>query len=370
MVNDLDFLSDRLRYHRAMDVLSDAVSAMRIGTPHSSRTVRRAPWAVRFEPYNGAGFHAVLAGHCWLTPAGGEPIALRAGDVAFLGRGQPHALADSSETPLAGARAGSLTDPPPGAAGSGPSALLLCGGYLLDDVRPHPLLGELPDVVRIAAGHHPGLDAVLRLLGAELEDPRPGAQAIVPALADVLILYALRAWLAERAAHPEAAGWAAALRDGAVSAALAEIHRAPARPWTVADLATAAGLSRAAFARRFAALVGQPPLTYLTWWRMSTAARLLRASDATLGEVGAGVGYSSEFAFAKAFKREHGVAPGAYRRGADDPPAPAWGRRSPPTAARRSGRSGVLGQDARRSRDAPGAAAGRRAPGSTCLPSA
>jgi AraC-like DNA-binding protein len=138
--------------------------------------------------------------------------------------------------------------------------------------------------------------------------------AIVPALLDVLVLYILRAWFDEPAAHPPAAGWAAALRDPAVSAALSAIHRHPARPWTVAGLAARAGLSRAAFARRFAALVGQPPLAYLTWWRMTTAARLLRDSNAPLGAVAGRIGYTSEFAFAEAFKRAYGLAPGAYRR--------------------------------------------------------
>jgi AraC-like DNA-binding protein len=139
----------------------------------------------------------------------------------------------------------------------------------------------------------------------------------VPALLDMLLLYILRAWLDERPHHGSATGWAAALGDPAVSAALQEIHNDPARPWTVEGLGARAGLSRAAFARRFTALVGRPPLAYLTWWRMTTAARLLRRSDAPLHVVAEQVGYSSEFAFANAFKREYGIAPGRYRRQGD-----------------------------------------------------
>ena len=109
-------------------------------------------------------------------------------------------------------------------------------------------------------------------------------------------------------------GWAGALRDPAIAPALAAIHADPANGWTVESLASRAGLSRAAFAKKFNAMVGEPPLTYLTRWRMTTAARLLRESDASLAAVAARTGYGSEFAFAKAFKREYGQAPGGYRR--------------------------------------------------------
>jgi len=131
----------------------------------------------------------------------------------------------------------------------------------------------------------------------------------------------VRAWYEDRPAD-EATGWAAALRDPAVAAALRGVHDEPARPWTVRSLAGRAGLSRAAFARRFTATVGSPPLAYATWWRMTVAARLLRDSDLPLRAVAERVGYASEFAFAKAFKREFAEAPGRFReavRGDDRP---------------------------------------------------
>jgi AraC-like DNA-binding protein len=130
----------------------------------------------------------------------------------------------------------------------------------------------------------------------------------------MLLLFILRAWYDEQADHDSASGWAAALSDRAISAALRAIHDDPGRAWTVEALGAQAGLSRAAFARRFTTLVGQPPLTYLTWWRLTAAARLLRDTDAPLAAVAARCGYTSEFAFAKAFKREYGTAPGRYRR--------------------------------------------------------
>jgi AraC-like DNA-binding protein len=200
--------------------------------------------------------------------------------------------------------------------------VLLCGAYLLDRSRTHPLLDDLPAVLHLPArvGRHPGLRAAVDLLGDEVERRRPGADAMVTALLDVLLLQILRAWLDERAEQPS--GWAAALADGPVGSALRAVHGDPAHPWSVQELAGRAGLSRSAFARRFAALVGRPPLAYLTWWRMTLAARELRDGDAPLAAVARRVGYASEFAFAHAFKREIGTAPGAFRRTAARAPGP------------------------------------------------
>lgn len=297
-----------------MDVLSDAVTAMRTGQPHSGRVHRPAPFGTRNPPVAGAGFHIVLQGSCWLFPPDGAPISLGVGDIAFLPHGAAHGLADSPSTPLVDTAAS-----PPGqhaTDGSAAATVMLCGAYLLDRSRAHPLLDDLPQVIHLPArvGHHPELRAAVDLLGGELEQPRPGSDAMLPALLDVLLLHILRAWFDEQAAHGATTGWAAALRDPAVAAGLRAIHSDPDRPWTVAELASQAGLSRAAFARRFAALVGQPPQAYLTWWRMTLAARLLRESDAPLATVARKVGYTSEFAFAHAFKREHGLAPGGFRR--------------------------------------------------------
>ncbi|MFD4322768.1 AraC family transcriptional regulator, partial [Streptomyces sp. NPDC058548] len=198
----------------------------------------------------------------------------------------------------------------------GPVTVVLCGAYQLDPSRAHPLLLTLPDLIHLPAqpGRHPELNAAVSLLAAELENPRLGTDAAVPTLLDALLLYILRIWFSEQSSQAHLTGWAAALNDAPVTAALHAIHRDPASPWTVAKLAAEAGLSRAPFARRFALLIGQPPLAYLTWWRMTAAARLLRTTDAPLRSIAAQVGYTSEFAFANAFKRTNGMAPGAYRR--------------------------------------------------------
>jgi AraC-like DNA-binding protein len=309
-----------------MDVISDVIAVMRTGQPRSARVAWQAPWGQRFMSVPGsAGFQVILQGSCWLIPPDTDPIPLGVGDLVFLPHGRGHALADSPSTPLT-APACDPNDPrfseryanaAVGQVGTGgPGTVTLCGAYPLDPARAHPLLRDLPELIHLPSrlGHRPELRAAVDLLGAELERPRLGTDAIVPALLDMLLLYLLRNWFDDQPARGAATGWAAALNNPPIAAALEAIHRDPARPWTVATLATRAGLSRAPFARRFTAQVGQPPLSYLTWWRMTTAARLLRDSDEPLSALAASVGYTSEFAFANAFKRQYGTAPGRYRR--------------------------------------------------------
>ncbi|MER6396942.1 AraC family transcriptional regulator [Kitasatospora sp. NPDC001603] len=306
-----------------MDILTEALSSMRTGQPTSVRTEGRAPWGLRLPPVAGAGFHVVLYGTCWLVPLedapGAEPIALSPGDVVFLRDGRGHILADHPATPAEAERPDQYRPGSPigmvTLGGDGPRTSLLCGNYHLDQGRPHPLVRQLPAVIHLPTRHgrHPELSAAVQLLGTELEKPRIGSAGIVPALIDSLLLYILRAWFEDQP-PAAAAGWAAALGDSAVAPALTAIHEAPAAPWTVESLAGRAGLSRAAFARRFSTLVGEPPMAYLTRWRLTTAATLLRESEAPLTAVAARTGYGSEYAFAKAFKREYGQPPGSYRR--------------------------------------------------------
>ncbi|WP_028925622.1 AraC family transcriptional regulator [Pseudonocardia acaciae] len=304
-----------------MDVMADILAAMRIGRPVAARTETHAPWGLRFTHITGAAFHVVLQGSCWLLPpsedsATFEPVELAPGDVVLLGRGTAHAMASAPDVPLIdfaptrdtpSAPFGQMSIP-----GAGARAVTLCGAYLLQRHRPHPLLTGLPDVLHLPArpGRDPGLHALTTLLGDELENRPPGSTAVTPTLVDALLVYMLRAWL--RDASP-ADGWSAALADPVTARALAAIHEHPERTWTVGQLGAVAGLSRAAFARRFTALVGEPPLTYLTRWRMTTAARLLRDTDKPLAQLADAAGYGSAFAFAKAFRREYHMTPGHYR---------------------------------------------------------
>jgi AraC-like DNA-binding protein len=290
----------------------------RTGPAVSMRIDIRSPWALRSPESLGANFHVVLQGTCWLNRENGlPPVALGPGDVVLLPRGGRHALADDPRTPPVdvGCLDGSVRVDTSGLGGGGARTLVLSGGYQLDWDGPHPLLAALPDVIHVSAdpGRHPSLRAAIVVLGEELGSDRPGAIAVVSALIDALLPLIVRAWLEDRPACP-GGDWPEAFSDPGISSALERIHAEPERSWTVADLAHEVGLSRAAFARRFARAVGEPPLAYLGRWRMTIAARLLRESDLKLAAVADRVGYQSEFAFAKAFKRDYGVAPGAYRR--------------------------------------------------------
>lgn len=312
-----------------VDMLSDVIASLRIGTTKFAQSRRAAPWGASFGPYPGAGFHLLVAGNCWLTPPNAPPLRLAAGDVVLLPHGVRHGLSDR---PCA-----NLDDLPPdhstdsgadasrgirrdrGHSDGGPDvdgAHLLCGAYRLERGHAHPFLRSLPDVVYLPArpGDRSAVRVAVDLLCADLAERGPGSAAALPALMDLILVYLLRAWLGEQAQRGPEAGWAAALNDAALAAALHQMHRHPQRPWTVEALAGAAGLSRTAFARRFTATVGQPPLAYLTWWRLSSGARLLITTGAPLAAVARQVGYGSEFAFATAFRRQFGVAPGRFRR--------------------------------------------------------
>lgn len=299
-----------------MDVLSDVIGVMRTGRAHSARAERAGRWAVRHPQFPGAGFHVVLHGTCRLVPPDGQAITLGAGDAVLLPHGSAHAMTGGHSSLPARTPLSELTDlDDQELEDDGADVVMLCGAYLMAASRPHPLITQLPDVIHLPAhlGRRTTLHTALDLLAAELQQRRPGADATVSALLDALLVYMVRSWLEDHPGDHRAAGWPAALQDPAIHAALRGIHGDPARPWTVAELGALAGLSRAAFARRFTTLVGRPPLTYLTWWRMTLAAQHLRGTDTPLAAVAARIGYTSPFAFATAFKREYGTAPGAYR---------------------------------------------------------
>ncbi|MGY0024800.1 AraC family transcriptional regulator [Streptomyces sp. cg35] len=302
-----------------MDVVSDAIAAVRTGSPSANRLRVSGSWCVRLEPYEGAGFHVALAGGCWLLPDGGAPLTLRPGDAVLLPHGAGHVLADAPADPAAVARAlpfdalpGIPPDVPP--ADSADAVELLCGKYRLDRSRTHPLLAELPDVVHLPHDDHsqPELRSAIDLLSREVVTARPGSCAAVPSLLDLLLVYMIRAWTAGPAAGSDAR-WPHALADPVVTEALRLLHGDPAHGWTADRLAARAGVSRATLNRRFTALVGRPPMTYLTWWRMTRAATLLRAADTPLDSVAREVGYGSPYALSHAFRREFGVTPGRYR---------------------------------------------------------
>lgn len=298
-----------------MDVVSDAISAVRLGRPSSNRVRVGGAWCARLPRYDGAGFHVVVAGGCWLLPDGGAPVTLRAGDAVLLPHGTGHVIADSPVDAAAVAGAvpferwlpGAPPDPRPG----GAEVEMVCGKYRLDRRRVHPLLAELPAVVHLPGrvGGRPELRAAIELLAGELDERRPGSGTALPSLLDLLLVYMIRSWLAEGAGGV----WSQVLDDPVTAAALRALHADPAAAWNNERLAAAAGVSRATLARRFTSRVGRPPMAYLTWWRLTLAATRLRDTSDPLAGVARRVGYASPYALSHAFRREFGTTPGRYR---------------------------------------------------------
>ncbi|SHG77180.1 AraC family transcriptional regulator [Streptoalloteichus hindustanus] len=287
-----------------MDVLSDAIEMMRTGRAVSNRMRLGSRWRYRLMPYDGVGFHVLLRGSGWLIVDGAEPAPINAGDIVLVPHGSSHVLSDSPSAAGALPFDAAVEEP------DGPVEFL-CGKYRLDRSRAHPLLAGLPEVIHLPAhvGRHPELRAAIELLGGEVHADRPGRHSVLTGLLDLLLVYLVRAWLDQSAES----GWPRALRDPEVAAALEALHTDPAAPWRADTLAARVGVSRATLVRRFTTLIGQPPMAYLTWWRMTTAARLLRDSDLPLPNIARQVGYGSPFSFSHAFKRQFGVAPGQYR---------------------------------------------------------
>ncbi|MBT2406149.1 MULTISPECIES: AraC family transcriptional regulator [unclassified Streptomyces] len=301
-----------------MDVVSDAIGAVRIGKPSSNRVRVSGSWCVRFAPYDGAGFHVVLEGSCWLLPDGGAPVSLGTGDAVLLPHGTGHVIADSPVDAAAVARAVPFDGSEGKGARRAPDASggveMLCGKYRLDRNRVHPLMTELPKVVHLPnrVGSHPELRSAIDLLGREVGEQRPGSCIAVPSLLDLLLVYMVRSWMDEGTTGV----WPAVLGDPVASAALRALHSDPAAPWTSDRLAAEAGVSRPTLARRFTALVGRPPMAYLTWWRLTFAATLLRDTQDPLAAIARRVGYGTPYALSHAFNREFGTTPGRYRAAA------------------------------------------------------
>ncbi len=305
------------------DVLTDVLETVRVGAACYGRVEAAAPWGIGVDAdEEDAKFHVVLSGECWLDVAGHDPIHLSGGDLVALPHGHAHALRDVPSSPIR-PLSELITDGPCkcqasiSMGGEGPAATLVTGSFHFEDRRNNPLLSVLPPVIvlpgEMSRNVH-WLEPTLKFIACEAASGRPGAQTVVSRLADVLFIQIVRGYLASL--PPGASGWLGALGDSQIGQALGLIHQSPELDWTVQSLAAKVAMSRSAFASRFARLVGEPPLAYVTRWRMQKAAGLLRQSSATLADIAERVGYDSEAAFSKAFKRAVGSAPGAYRRAA------------------------------------------------------
>ena len=304
-----------------MKSLDSLLDSLRLHSSLQNRVVLNEPWGVFFPAQAGTGkFHFFETGGAVVAVPGQAPFSVEAGDFVMV-RGDGHAVHDAD-----GTRPTDLCDLVREAdvlcesgrtlrfGGDGPETSVVSGEFRLEDAETHPLWRALPPYILLKGEEGRAvdwLDTTLAFLSCEATSVRPGAAAVLDRLCDVLFIQTLRGWVRQEGA---AEGWPAAVRDPAVDGALDLMHRRSAEPWTVARLADRASLSRSAFAERFRRLLGESPMGYLARWRMHQAAGLLRRGHDPVATIAERVGYESEAAFAKAFKRELGMAPGAYRR--------------------------------------------------------
>jgi AraC-like DNA-binding protein len=334
------------------DILSDVLQAVRLTNAVFFDVEAFAPWSevapagrdVAAEVLPSAerviAFHIVTEGHCWAGTAGIPPVRLEAGDIVVFAHGDAHTLA--SEPGIAAAahpglyrkvRAAEVPMPLRVGRASPDAAHLVCG-YLGCDVRPfNPLLAALPRMLHVSdrVGATRGwLHQFIPVALAESRERRAGGESVLARLSELMFIEVLRRHV--ESLSPQHTGWLAGLRDESVGRALAAIHRQPGRSWSLEELAREAGLSRSGFADRFAQLVGQPPMQYLTRWRMQVAAGLL-ARGGKVASVALEVGYDSEAAFSRAFKKIAGRSPGAWRSRCGSPEEPPDAEpRSPPAS--------------------------------------
>jgi AraC-like DNA-binding protein len=305
-----------------VDPLGEALHFLRMNGVFYCRSEFSAPWGVALPPLEGClMFQVVTAGPCWLEVEGLEPQRLAPGEFALVPHGAGHRLVGEP-----GAEAAGLFDLPREQlseryevlrhGGGGTATGLVCGAVRFDHPAAQRLVRLLPAVIRMDAERSPDaewLGSTLRFMAAEAKALRPGGETVITRLADILVIQAIRSWMARDPAAR--VGWLGALQDRQIGRAISLIHREPARPWTVASLAAEAAMSRSAFAARFTALVGEPAMQYVARWRMHIALTLLQEKNARPVELASRLGYRSEAAFSRSFKRYVGISPGAARRG-------------------------------------------------------
>ncbi|MGS2614505.1 AraC family transcriptional regulator [Micromonospora sp. LZ34] len=297
-----------------MDPLEDVLALLAPASQVSSGLSAGGRWALRFPPPAGAKFIAVLRGRCWLRVDGLPAVRLAEGDCFLLTRPRVFTLASDPDLPAEPAQPvfAAAVDGV-ARAGDGDEVLLIGGAFSFADRARALLLDNLPPVIHVPAGT-PEAAAVRWAVGeidTELRRRPVGATLVAEHLALVMLIRILRLHLARDGGGRS--GWLAGLADPAVAAALRAMHDKPAHPWTVAELARTAAVSRSTLAARFKEAVGKGPLEYLTEWRIELAADRIRRGGQTLASIARSVGYGSESALSVAFKRTTGRTPRAYR---------------------------------------------------------
>lgn len=312
---------NRIKQKLPEDPIGQLLHAVQIKTAFCTQSTLNAPWGIELPPIpNSMFFHVVMKGRMVIeTPS--EKKSLFAGDFVLVTKGLGHTIKYATKC-----KAHALSELPIIAVtdrfetlnmnGEGEKCELLCGAMILDHPVAPRLHSLMPDLICYdpSTSQEFGADvsSVLSLLQTETEALTVGSEAVITRLADVLVIKAMRHFLAQK--KQAQTGWLAALQDTRIGAALQLIHMQPDIPWTLATLAKQIGMSRTSFAQRFKFLVGETPVEYLTTWRMALAKNHLTSTRDSILNIALGLGYQSESAFSRAFKKAHGASPGAVRK--------------------------------------------------------
>lgn len=314
------------------DLLSDLLGGMHLSGAVFLRTEFREPWSVltpdacqlarmlTLRSEHTIPFHIIAQGGCRLEMAGNEAVWLDEGDAVLLPYGNAHTL--SGLDPVATVPVGTLVSPPPWDdiqtlrhGGEGALTRLICGFLQCDELLFHPILRHLPPLIHVSPADTPKdawLAGTIRHTAHEASHAYPGARCMLPRLTELMFMEILRKHMQTLSA--DAVGWFAALNDPVAGAALKYLHAAPLAPWSVDGLARRIGTSRSVLADRFRHFLGQPPMQYLTHWRLQLAAQTLKTSALPLKQVAEQARYESEAAFSRAFKRHFGLPPASWRK--------------------------------------------------------
>lgn len=322
------------------DILSEVLSAVRLSGSVYFDVTAASPWVAEAPPsaqiadaimpgaQHAIEYHVVVRGSCWVSIVDGEPfepVRLEEGDIVVIPHGEPHALSSSpgmrAQPDLAIHRRPSDDNALPfelkTGTGGASDVRLICGFFTCDVLPFNPLLNALPHFMhfgrKTSAASNGMLEQFIRLAAAETSNKRAGGQSILNRLSELMFVEAIRVHMGSLAAKNT--GWLAGLQDPLVGRALGLLHSRPAHPWTLDDLAAKAGTSRSALADRFTTVTGYPPIQYLTRWRMQLAAKRLADSGTKVAAIAQEVGYDSEAAFSRAFKKFSGRSPSEWRSG-------------------------------------------------------
>lgn len=302
-----------------MDVLTDVLNALELKGWISKRNELVPPWRYDFAASQDMIFHLLSTGGGYLSVEGDPtPLRVEGGGVLLFPFGHAHSICDELTSPLTQVvhvdyDAHGEYQGFPGVFDAS-KMVVLCGAFHVEHPGAFPLLHSLPKVIHIPAEQGrtvQGFDEIVGLIAREAATPRLGTEVMLRRLTELLFIHVIRVWVEQQAASAQ--GWVAALRDQPISTALGLIHHSPERGWKVEELAEAVALSRSVFSARFTRLVGEPPITYLTRWRMQRATRLLK-DNVKIEKIAELLGYESGVAFHKAFKREVGMPPARYRK--------------------------------------------------------